>query len=290
MQESGQNDPVGQPNGLPNDTIEGLKFPRIMGIVNVTPDSFSDGGLFVTAAASREHALQLLDDGADIVDIGGESTRPGAAAVAEHVEFERVVPLVRAVRRARPEAVISVDTTKYGVARAALDAGANMINDVSALRREPRLADLAAEYNADLVLMHSRATPATMQAAPHYDDVITEVMAELRTALEQARERGAQKLIADVGIGFAKTVDHNLQLLRGHAQFQRLGVPLLLGLSRKSFIGKLLQIENPRERDVASLALHLLLIGSGAAIIRVHAVEPYRQAAELLRSLQTAGT
>ena len=289
MQETAQNGANERPNGRPNGRIDGLTFPRIMGIVNVTPDSFSDGGLYNTAAAARDHALRLLDDGADILDIGGESTRPGAPDVAEHEEFERVLPLVRAVLRERPNAVISIDTTKYGVARAALDVGAAMLNDVSALRREPRLADLAAEYNADLVLMHSRATPATMQQAPHYDDVIAEVTTELRAALEQARARGAHKLIADVGIGFAKTADHNLQLLRGHAQFRALGVPLLLGLSRKSFIGTLLQIENPRERDVASLALHLLLIGSGAAIIRVHAVEPYRQAAALLHALQTAG-
>lgn len=261
-----------------------VSFPQLMGIVNVTPDSFSDGGVYNEAEAAVAHALQLVQDGADILDIGGESSRPGAAEIPAHEELQRVVPVIEGIRKANADIPISIDTVKYDVARAALQAGATMINDISGLDSEPRLAELAAEYEVPLVLMHMAGTPRTMQQNPTYNDVVQDVFDALAAKLERARSLGAKQLYADVGIGFGKTMEHNLQLLANHKKFTDLGVPLLLGLSRKSFLGKLLGIEKAQERDVATLAMHLLLQDSGADIIRVHNVQYLAQARVLHRA------
>lgn len=263
-------------------------FPLLMGIVNVTPDSFSDGGLYLAAESAIAHARQLIHNGADILDIGGESSRPGADSVPENVEVQRVIPIIDHIRREFPQIPISIDTVKYTVAREALNAGATMINDISGLQREPRLVELAVEYNADLLLMHSKGTPQTMQHNPHYDDVVREVYDFLKERITLARKAGVRRVFADVGIGFGKTPDHNLTLLRRHMEFTRLGVPLVLGISRKSLFRHLLGIEAPQERDSATLALHLFLLQSGASILRVHNVTIMNQAKILWKVLQSA--
>lgn len=256
-------------------------FPRIMGIVNVTPDSFSDGGKYFDSSAAINHALTLIDQGADIVDIGGESSRPGAQNISEAEEIGRVLPVIEAVRSINSEIPISIDTVKYSVAKVALSAGASMINDITGLKNEPRLAELAAEYNADLVIMHIQGSPRTMQSNPFYDDVVQDVFSQLSKQIEFAKSVGVRKIYADVGIGFGKIVEHNVELLKNHKKFLELGVPLLLGISRKSFLGKYLGIEKAENRDFATLAAHLLLLDSGAEIIRVHNVEIFSQARKL---------
>jgi len=260
-------------------------FPQIMGIVNVTPDSFSDGGLYADPVRAVEHALELVEEGADLLDIGGESTRPGAQPVPVEEELRRVLPVIEGIRRHRADVPISVDTTKYEVARAALDAGATMLNDISALRFDPRIGELAAERNVPLVLMHMQGTPQTMQLNPTYSDVVAEVMEFLRERIGFARALGVRQIIADVGIGFGKTVEHNWQLLRRHREFLQLGVPLLLGISRKSFLGATLGIPEPRERDCATALLHALLLDSGAQILRVHNVRLLAQLRTLWQKL-----
>jgi len=256
------------------------KFPKIMGIVNVTPDSFSDGGLYYDASRAIEHALQLLDDGADILDIGGESSRPGAAEIPASQELRRVIPVIEGIRAANAHAQISIDTVKYEVAEAAMRAGARIINDISGLSVDPRLASLAGDYDAELIIMHIQGTPRTMQVSPQYDDVVREVFGHLQQKIELARSLGAQKIMADVGIGFGKTAEHNWTLLKNLDYFRNLGVPTVLGLSRKSFLGKLLGIENSAERDVPTLIVHALLPVMAATIVRVHNV---RQLAMLKR-------
>ncbi len=268
-----------------------LVFPRIMGVVNVTPDSFSDGGRFFTPDRAVQHAMELVAQGADMVDIGGESSRPGAESVQEHEEIRRVVPVIAAIRAAHPTIPISIDTVKYGVAKAALEAGATMLNDISGLQQEPRLAELAGEFRVPLVLMHCKGTPRTMQQNPHYDDVVQEVHTFLAKQIAFARSCGVQEVYADVGIGFGKTVEHNVTLLKHHHEFATLGVPLLLGVSRKSLFGKLLGIAEPQERDYATLATHLFLLQAQASvtnIIRVHNVAIFAQARTLLHALQSA--
>lgn len=258
-----------------------------MGIVNITPDSFSDGGLYLAAESAINHARQLVHDGADMLDIGGESSRSGAEHVPEEVEEQRVAPVIRQIRKEFPSIPISVDTVKYSVARAALLAGANCINDISGLQREPRLANLAADFDADLLLMHSQGTPQTMQQNPHYADVVREVYDFLEQQILFAQNVGVRRIFADVGIGFGKTPQHNLGLLRRHEEFLNLGVPLVLGISRKSLFRHLLGVEAPQERDAATLALHLFMLQSGATIIRVHNVKMMQQAKILWRALKS---
>ena len=248
-------------------------FPKIMGIVNVTPDSFSDGGLFLSVKEAVEQSLILIDDGADIIDIGGESTRPGANEVSEEDEFNRVIPLIEKLNKLRPEIIISIDTTKSNVAKAACDYGATIINDIGGLSINQDLANIAREYNASLILMHIQGKPRTMQQNPSYEDVTQEVFDYLKEKIELAKQFEVKNVIADVGIGFGKTLEHNLDLLKNHIKFKELDVPLCLGISRKSFIGKLLNIENPKERDIPTALIHALLLNAGADIIRVHNVK-----------------
>ncbi len=244
-----------------------------MGIVNVTEDSFSDGGKYLAVDSAVAHALELIADGADIIDIGGESTRPGADEINEDTELSRVLPVIEGIMEKRPNTILSIDTTKFKVAKAAVNAGAIIINDISGLTVEPRLAELAAETCASLVIMHRQGNAQTMQQNPHYNNVFEEIFAFLQERIYFARSIGVQNIIADVGIGFGKTYEHNVELLRRHKEFTMLGVPLLLGISRKRFIGEMLGIEIPEERDTATALLHALLLGSGASIIRVHNVK-----------------
>ena len=246
--------------------------PKIMGIVNVTPNSFSDGGDYNSTSKAITHALQLIEDGADIIDIGGESTRPGSEPVKSGEEISRTIPVIKGIREVDKNITISIDTTKYEVAKQALDLGATIINDVSALEEEPRFVELAKEYNADLVLMHKKGTPKDMQKNPNYADVCQEVYDYLSNQAEKAEEISG-KVIVDVGIGFGKTLDHNLNLLRNIEKFNQITGHQLLGLSRKSFIKMMFGIENPKERDSHTAIIHSELLNKNVEIIRVHNVK-----------------
>jgi dihydropteroate synthase len=259
-------------------------FPKIMGILNNTPDSFSDGGKYFQKEHAIKHAIEMINDGADIIDIGGESTRPGSAKVSEHDEIERVVPVIKEIKLQFPKIIISIDTTKYSVANEAINAGAEIINDISGLNYDENLAHLAAEANVSLLLMHIQGTPETMQVNPQYNNVVEDVYNSLESKIKIAKSYGVQKIIADVGIGFGKTVEHNLELLKNHYIFKSLEVPLLLGISRKTFIGKLLNINTPEERDIPTALIHGLLLNSGVDIVRVHNV----RLATMLKKLSQA--
>ena len=247
-------------------------FPAIMGILNVTPDSFSDGGLYHEHQTAIAHASQLIEQGADIIDIGGESTRPGADIISIEEEINRTIPVIHGLRALHPDITISIDTIKVEVAEAAIKAGANIINDISGLDAGPDLAIIAAKYNVPLIIMHRKGISATMQKNPTYDDVVEEVKLHLMERCALAREHGAEQLIIDVGIGFGKTVEHNWELLRSLHEFHEIGYPMLLGISRKSFIGSSLDIANPAERDIPTHLLHALLLNKHCSIIRVHDV------------------
>ncbi|HEY7220947.1 MAG TPA: dihydropteroate synthase [Candidatus Binatia bacterium] len=243
-----------------------------MGIINVTPDSFFDGGQRHDPAKAIADGIQMVAAGADILDIGGESTRPGAQPVSEQEELARVLPVVRGLRR-EVGAAISIDTYKATVARAALDAGADIVNDISALRFDPAMAALIAAEKVPVVLMHMQGTPRTMQREPQYEDVVREVRDFLAAQLHEAMDAGiAQDMIViDPGIGFGKTVEHNLQLLRALPVLAALGRPVLVGASRKAFIGKILDAE-PVDRLAGSLAAAVAAALAGANIVRVHDV------------------
>lgn len=240
-----------------------------MGVVNVTPDSFSDGGRFFDAASAVDHARRLAGEGADILDLGGESTRPGAAPVSEQEEIRRVVPVLEKLS----DFCVSVDTRRPAVMRAALAAGASMINDVRALA-EPYAHEAVARTGCAVCLMHMKGEPATMQREPRYDDVVAEVKAFLAEAVRKARFAGIgpDRIVVDPGFGFGKTVQHNLALLRNLGQFRELGVPLAVGLSRKSTVGAITG-RPVSERLAGSLAMALLALEGGATILRVHDVK-----------------
>jgi dihydropteroate synthase len=257
--------------------IRGRRFtlgPRawLMGVLNVTPDSFSDGGDFLDPLQAVEHGLALESEGADIVDIGGESTRPGSRPVPEAEESTRVLPVVAGLRR-QSRVLISIDTTKAAVARAALDAGADIVNDESALRADPAMAGVVADARAGLILMHMQGTPLTMQDSPHYDDLMGEILGFLGERVRAAAAAGipAERTIVDPGIGFGKTFEHNLEVLRGQGTFRRLGRPLLVGVSRKAFLGRITG-RPPAERLEATIAAAVLSVERGADILRVHDV------------------
>jgi dihydropteroate synthase len=264
-----------------------------MGILNVTPDSFSDGGRFTDPDAALAHGLGMVEAGADIIDVGGESTRPGAASVPAAEEARRVLPVIASLA-GRSGAVLSVDTTKASVARAALEAGAHIVNDVSALTFDPDMVHVARESNGGVVLMHMRGSPLTMQADPHYADVVAEVAAMLRERVAAAVAAGIdrRRLAVDPGIGFGKTVAHNVRLLRRLDALAGLGLPVLVGLSRKSFLGALTGRDVPG-RTAASVAGMLMAVLNGAHIVRVHDVEATVDAlrvAEALRARDANGS
>ncbi len=262
-----------------------LDHPRIMGIVNVTPDSFSDGGEYATTDAAVEQALRLAEEGADILDIGGESTRPGADDVSLEEELRRVIPVIE---RLAKESVlpISIDTSKPEVMRAAVAAGAGMINDVYALRREGAL-DAAAELGVPVVLMHMLGEPRSMQMAPDYDDVVADVHRFLAERIFAAEMSGIpkKKIVIDPGFGFGKTTAHNLTLLAQLERFTDLGVPLLAGLSRKRTIGELTGRDDPHDRVYGSVAAHVIAAQHGAKLLRVHDVAATVDALKVWRAV-----
>jgi dihydropteroate synthase len=258
------------------------RMPLVMGIVNVTPDSFSDGGVYFDRATAIEGALRMIEDGAAVVDIGGESTRPGADAVDAAAEMERVIPVIEAVR-ARTDAAISIDTRKSDVARAALDAGANVVNDVSALRHDPAMRALVRDRGVPAILMHMRGEPRTMQETIHFDDVVEEVHQELAGFRAAALEEGVEEsqILIDPGIGFGKTFDHNVALLAHASRFKDLG-PVVIGASRKAFIGHLTGQPGGPARMPGTLATIAAAADAGAALVRVHDV---RAAVDFLKVL-----
>jgi len=255
-----------------------LDQPRIAGIINVTPDSFSDGGLHFDAGAAIAHGLWLVEEGADLLDVGGESTRPGADEVSTEEEMLRVVPVIEALAK-QTSIPIAVDTSKAEVMRAAVAAGAGFINDIFALRRDGAL-DAAADLKVPVCLMHMQGEPRTMQQDPHYDDVVSDVRRFLAERIFACEMSGIDKkrIVVDPGFGFGKTLEHNLALLRALDQFSALGVPLLAGLSRKGMIGTLTGRENPADRAAGSAAAALLAVQKGAVIVRVHDVAATRDA------------
>lgn len=253
---------------------------RLMGIVNATPDSFSDGGRFLEPRAAVAHGLALIDDGAAIVDVGGESTRPGAEPVPLGEELRRVRPVIEGIAAAATGAQISIDTSKSAVAYAALRAGATLVNDVSALRADPEMARVVAEAGADCCLVHMLGESRTMQRAPRYDDVVDDVKAFLAERLDFAVRAGIdeRRVLLDPGIGFGKTIEHNLQLLARLDELVELGRPVVIGTSRKSFIGRLAGTPPGSERLAGTLATNVLALERGASVFRVHDVAPAREA------------
>jgi dihydropteroate synthase len=252
----------------------------VMGVVNVTPDSFSDGGRYLQAEAAVAHGLKLAAEGAEILDVGGESTRPGALPVSAEVERARVLPVIEGLRAASVPARISIDTYKASVAAAALAAGATIVNDVTALRGDPELAEVVAGAGAEVCLMHMLGEPRTMQRDPRYGDVVADVRAflEERVSFAAGRGIGLERIVIDPGIGFGKTAVHNLELIARLGELRALGRPILIGTSRKSFLGRLTGREDPGERLAGTIASNVLALERGASIFRVHDVAPVRDA------------
>jgi dihydropteroate synthase len=254
--------------------------PVVVGILNVTPDSFSDGGNFIDPEAAAKHAAIMFDEGAGIIDVGGESTRPGSNPVPQGDEVRRVVPVIERIIAARPEAVVSVDTYRSATAAAALNAGASIVNDVTALRGDPRMASVVAEAGCPVILMHMQGEPKTMQSEPRYTDVVREVKDFLRSRSEHAVSSGvlAENIIVDPGIGFGKSLDHNLALLRDLEAVVDLGFPVLVGASRKRFIGSITGVREAAERVFGTVATTVLAYEKGATLFRVHDVRANSEA------------
>lgn len=261
------------------------KRTHIMGIVNVTPDSFSDGGKYFSTDAAVSHALRLIDEGADIIDIGGESTRPGSDPVPVEEEIRRTVPVIEELRK-RTSIPLSIDTYKSDVARAALNAGATIVNDISGLTFDPNSADVIAAQKATVILMHIQGTPKTMQLNPTYGNVTNEVFDFLERQSNYARSKGIQQIIIDPGIGFGKTFEHNIQLIRELSHFKKLKYPILVGPSRKSFIGTILNLP-PDERVEGTAAAVAVCIMNGAHIVRVHDVKVMKRVAQVVDALKS---
>lgn len=270
------------------DTSADIPRPRIMGILNVTPDSFSDGGLYRSVEQAVEQAEAMVEQGAELIDVGGESTRPGAEAVSLEEETERVIPVIEALTKRNLNAVISIDTQKPEIMKRSVEAGASMINDVYALR-QPGAIEVAASLKVPVCLMHMQGLPQTMQAHPHYDDVIAEVMTFLQQRIDACVQGGISKqdLLIDPGFGFGKSLQHNLSLMKHLEEFKRLGLPILIGVSRKRMIGDILN-KAVTERTIGSVVCATMAMLAGAAILRVHDVEQTRQAVKLYSAIQQA--
>lgn len=273
---------------VPRADFAGLAMdrPRIMGIVNVTPDSFSDGGSFGSVQAAVDHGLRLVDEGADVLDIGGESTRPGSDPVPLEEELRRVLPVLEGLR-ARTSTPISVDTRKAGLMRRAAEAGADVLNDVSALTHDPEAMAAVAEAGLPVVLMHAQGDPKTMNDNPQYRDVVLDVFDFLAARIAACVDAGIHqsRIAVDPGIGFGKHLHHNVAVLAAMSLYHGLGVPLLLGASRKKLIGQLCNVENPRDRVPGSVAAALSSVAQGVQIVRVHDVAATRQAVSVWRAV-----
>jgi dihydropteroate synthase len=272
---------------LPDRTLHLGRRPLVMGIVNVTPDSFSDGGLFATVDAAVAHGLRLIEDGAELLDVGGESSRPGAVPVPLEEELRRTLPVVRQLA-ARSTLPLSVDTCKAPVARACLDAGAQIVNDITGLRGDPDMPEVVRATRAGTIVMHMQGTPATMQINPHYDQVVNDIARFLEERLQTLVNLGIgrEQVVLDPGIGFGKTRDHNLELLARMEEFQRLERPVCLGVSRKGFMGKLL--DRPVESRLASSLAAVLFAQAREAvqIARIHDVQETKDAVLMFEAIR----
>lgn len=260
--------------------------PIVMGILNATPDSFSDGGRYLNEKRAIEQIERMIQEGAKIIDIGGESTRPGSEPVSEIEEMERVIPIVKEAIKEYPDTFFSIDTTKYGVAAESLKAGVHIINDVSGLKKEPRFAQLCADYKAGYVLMHSQGDPKTMQKNPVYNGVIKELNHFFTEGIEELRSAGVDSIMIDPGIGFGKTLEHNLTIIRDLKKLERPGYPLLIGASRKSMIGQLLDGRPSDGRLAGTIALHYHTLLMGAKILRVHDVREAIDSIKIFQNLR----
>lgn len=271
----------------PGHSLDLGKRTHVMGVLNVTPDSFSDGGLYFQKEKAIEHGLLLAQDGADIIDVGGESTRPFSEEVSLQEELDRVVPVVEALSK-EVQVPISIDTCKAEVARRALKAGASIINDISALRFDPDIVSVAAEAGVPVILMHMQGTPGDMQKNPSYQNLIPEILDFLKRAVDRAVSGGIKNdlIIVDPGIGFGKTVEHNLEVIRELGQFRVLGRPVLLGTSNKTFIGQLLNKE-PHDRDTGTMATIAAGVLNGANIVRVHNVKKAVETVKIIDAIKT---
>ncbi len=265
-------------------------FPLVMGILNMTPDSFSDGGKFTSVGQGLSRIEHMIRQGADIIDVGGESTRPGSDPVSAEEEISRVVPVLREAVKAFPDTLFSCDTMKAEVAKAALDAGVQIINDVSGLQHDPEKASLAAEYGAALVIMHSQGKPKTMQQNPVYANVVPEICAFLQKQSAFAESCGVKEIMIDPGIGFGKTTEHNLAIFRGIESFSKLSRPVLIGVSRKSVIGKLLDDRPVEGRLAGTIALHYDALLKGASALRVHDVQEASDSIRIFQSIYGGAT
>jgi dihydropteroate synthase len=254
--------------------------PVVVGILNITPDSFSDGGDFLDPEAAAVHAAAMLDEGAGVLDVGGESTRPGSDPVSQEEEIRRVVPVIERILSVRPEAVISVDTYRSGTATVALEAGASLVNDVTALRGDPRMASVIQEVGCQVILMHMQGEPKTMQKEPHYEEVVREVKDFLAERAEYAVAAGVgpENIIVDPGIGFGKNLDHNLDLLNNLDAIVDLDLPVLIGASRKSFMERITGVQEAKDRVSGTVATTVLAYERGATFFRVHDVRANREA------------
>ena len=272
-----------------HSTIEIKNKTLIMAVLNVTPDSFSDGGSYADVKCAVKNAMQMVEQGADIIDIGGESTRPGAEKVSQETELKRVIPVIKSIRELSI-VPISIDTTKSEVARQAIAAGADIINDISAFKMDPEMKNVALETGAGAMLMHMRGTPQTMQENLHYDDLIGEIKDYFKETIEELLSLAISKnaLMIDPGIGFSKNAEQNLEIINKLDQFLDFEVPILLGTSRKSFIGKVLGLEHPAERIWGTAASIAIGISKGAAVVRVHDIKEMKQVSMLTDAILNA--
>ncbi len=268
--------------------IKGKDFnftlPYVMGILNVTPDSFSDGGKYLNPDLAAEYGIEMIDKGADIIDIGGESSRPGSESISSEEESQRILPVIQKILLERPTAIISVDTTKNIVASKALQHGAVIINDISGFSNDLKLIETTKKFNASLAIMHMLGNPKTMQQNPNYENVVEEIYDFLSAQSEIAVKSGIENIFIDPGIGFGKTVEHNLEIIQRVGDFKSLGYPILIGLSRKSFLGKILDLDI-ENRDVSTSIVEAISIKNGARIIRTHNIEYGVQVCKLSSNL-----
>jgi len=258
-----------------------------MGVLNVTPDSFSDGGLYFNRDSAVERGIRMVDEGADIIDVGGESTRPGSEPVEENEEIRRTVPVIESLAR-KISIPISIDTYKSAVARRALDAGASMVNDISGLRFDPEMPRVIAEYNVPVIIMHIKGRPKDMQIDPVYEALIPEVMDYLRISIRLAMKFGVRQemIIIDPGIGFGKTFEHNLEIIKNLSEFTLLGRPVAIGVSRKAFIGRILGDAPPSERLEGTAAAVAISVYNGANIVRVHDVKEMKKVVRVVDAIR----
>jgi len=263
-----------------------LISPIVMGILNLTPDSFADGGKYTTIDLACKRVSEMIQDGAAIIDVGGESTRPGSDSVSEEEELKRVVPVVKELIKQFPETLFSIDTTKLEIAKSCLKAGAHIINDVSGLQMHPEFVDLCEEYDAGLVIMHSKGNPKTMQNAPSYEDVIKEIKTFFFYQLQLTCERLIDKVVLDPGFGFAKTAEHNLTISHNLSELIHFGCPILVGASRKSIIGQILGGKPSQDRLIGTVVFHYDALTKGAKILRVHDVKEAAESISVFNAIQ----